>query len=101
MFFTLLVTFFIYYITRSFSFQMATHAQEIADDAGDTMTLWPVEGNYLTPFPVTWNVADNYKTITSWEARGDDVMLAAFPKSGIYMQNDYLLTSVTQLSLYR
>ena len=57
-------------------------SQKIKDDAGDTMTLIPVDDYYISNFPVPWNVAENFKTIPSWKSRDDDVILVAYPKSG-------------------
>lgn len=55
----------------------------ISDDAGDTMTLVDINGRF---FPVLRTPGYDQETeirgMGSWEARCDDVLVCAYPKSG-------------------
>lgn len=55
----------------------------ISDDAGDTMTLVDIDGRF---FPVLRTPGYDQETeirgMGSWEARCDDVLVCAYPKSG-------------------
>lgn len=71
---------------------------KVKDEGGDTMTLLEVTGHYLPVLRIPgYNQEAEVRSMESWEARPDDVLLCAYPKSGKlikYLHTYYLVCDV-------
>lgn len=53
----------------------------LTDDAGDTIAVLEVDEFHYPAFSVP-NLEDEMRSMPTWKARDDDVLLCAYPKSG-------------------
>ena len=62
---------------------MKMTAVQVRDTAGDNMCLLEMGGKYLPIIRVPgFQQEAELKSMTSWKARADDVLICAYPKSG-------------------
>jgi hypothetical protein len=52
-------------------------------ESEDKLKVREIDGYYTFPWEVLANHDEEFRSIPTWKARNDDVMICAYPKSGI------------------
>ena len=57
---------------------------KLADDSGSTLRLLDVDGYYVPTCDVLENHEQRFRSMPTWQARDDDIVICAYPKSGMH-----------------
>lgn len=65
-------------------------------ESGDKLKVREIDGYYTFPWEVLPNHDEEFRTIPSWKARDDDLMICAYPKSGTHWTFEILNMLLSQ-----